>query len=260
MFENARRTTRTVTVITASVDEIGRISPQSTDKTGQITRSRMTHCRDGLALRREQCHHGGSMIRLLLTALLATFSHMPARHCIERRFDEITAAADDASERFGVPPALLLSVGFHETWLGCHGERDWGAPVDRRHRHTAGTPADAAASLAVGLRVCGTWNGAITRFRSGLCTVPPGDPRRAYVRSVLRLSRRVMARARRHPDAARVFAEQHAPAPRASAAPAPSEIVLDAQIVSAAPSVVVSDEAGGEPIDVAAIPSDPISD
>jgi hypothetical protein len=201
------------------------------------------------------------MIRLLLTALLATFTHMPARHCIERRFDEITTAAGDASDRFGVPPALLLSVGFHETWLGCHGERDWGAPVDRRHRHTAGTPADAAASLAIGLRVCGTWNGAITRFRSGLCSVPPGDPRRDYVRSVLRLQRRVIARARRHPDAARVFAEQRAPASPASSAPPPGdEVVLAPQIVSAESSVVVNSESGGEAIDVAAVPSDPISD
>jgi hypothetical protein len=200
------------------------------------------------------------MIRLLLTALLASFTHMPARQCIERRFDEITIAAGDASERFGVPPALLLSVGFHETWLGCHGERDWGAPVDRRHRHTAGTPADAAASLAVGLRVCGSWRGAITRFRSGLCSVPEGDPRRDYVRSVLRLSRRVVARARRHPDAARLLVEQAAslpsPRPPPASATAPT-YQLEPQIVS---SGVIEIESENGPIDVAAVPSDPISD
>jgi hypothetical protein len=191
---------------------------------------------------------------------------MPARHCIEHRFEEISTAASDASERYGVPPALLLSVGFHETWLGCHGERDWGAPVDRRHRHTAGTPSNAAASLAVGLRVCGSWRGAITRFRSGLCNVPEGDPRRDYVRSVLRLSRRVTSVAQRHPDAARILAAAQR---MSSAAPASSEsppavetptteYVLEPQMVSS--GLVVETESGGERIEVAGVPSDPISD
>lgn len=131
------------------------------------------------------------MLRLLLSALLAAFTHMPARRCIERRFDEIADVAEAASRAHDVPPALLLSVGFHETWLGCHGERDWGAPADRRHRHTAGTPENAASSLAAGFRACRTWRGAVTRFRSGLCALPADDRRQAYVGSVLRLAERL---------------------------------------------------------------------
>lgn len=134
------------------------------------------------------------MLRLLLAALLAAFTHMPARHCIEARADEIATAAADASSAHGVPPALLLSVGFHETWLGCHGERDWGAPMDRRHRRTAGTPDDAARALATGYRVCGTWPGAVSRFRSGLCTTQRTTVRE-YVASVMRLASRISVRA-----------------------------------------------------------------
>lgn len=48
-------------------------------------------------------------------------------------------------------------------------ERDWGAPSSSRDRHTPGTPDDAARALATGYAVCGSWRGAITRFRSGLC-------------------------------------------------------------------------------------------
>ena len=136
------------------------------------------------------------MTRLLLAAILACFPHFRARHEIVRRFDAIAAAAHDASERHGVPPAILISVGFHETHLGVD-EPDWGAPADRRHRHTAGTPDDAARALASGYRACHSWRGAVSRFRSGLCTPPPFA--RGYVASVMRLSQRLYARASASP-------------------------------------------------------------
>jgi hypothetical protein len=135
------------------------------------------------------------MIRLLLAALLASFVHMPARRCIERRFDEIASVANAAADHHGVPASLLLSVGFHESWLGCHGERDWGAPASRRDRHRAGTPDDAARAIATGYRVCGTWRGAVTRFRAGLCRLRATDERQEYVASVMRLADRIAARA-----------------------------------------------------------------
>lgn len=123
----------------------------------------------------------------MIMALLARFNHMPARHCIESRQQQIAQHLVNARE-IGVPPSLMLSVSFHESWVGCHpGEGgNWGAPVDRSHRHTAGTPEHAARALATSYRVCGTWSGAISRFRSGLC-----DPRpqyRRYVASVQRLA------------------------------------------------------------------------
>jgi hypothetical protein len=97
----------------------------------------------------------------------------------------------------------MVAVAFSETHLGCdYGEGGgWGAPVDRHHRHTAGTHLHAAAVLARGMEVCrGDELGAVRRFRTGLC-----DPRRqsssavvgrvgeAYGRRVLRIAARLEA-------------------------------------------------------------------
>lgn len=107
----------------------------------------------------------------LLLALLVIFPHFPMRPCIERRVNEIESSLARAETEYGVPAGILLSVGFHETHAGCDRNEGggWGAPVDNQHRHTAGTSDHAARALARSYTVCGTWLGAVNRFRCGLC-------------------------------------------------------------------------------------------
>lgn len=116
------------------------------------------------------------LVHILLTTLLATFPRVPQpqRGRIDERRESIVAAAAAASAAHGVPPEILLVVGFLETHLGTDsGEGgNWGAPISRSRRHTAGTPDHAASALAAGYRVCGTWFGAVSRFRCGLCRCP----------------------------------------------------------------------------------------
>lgn len=114
------------------------------------------------------------MIRLLLAALLASFTHMPLRPRIVARFDAIADAARDASETYGVPPALLVAVGYLESGFGTHPRSggSWGAPRDRRHRHIAGGPNQEASALALGFRRCGNWRSALHHFRCGMCRCP----------------------------------------------------------------------------------------
>jgi hypothetical protein len=133
---------------------------------------------------------------MLVVSLLAIYPHTPARMCMERRQVEIGQQATDAAAATGVPIELLAAVGFHESHVGCD-EADWGAPVDRFHRHIAGTPLHAARALARSYEVCGDWRGAVTRFRSGLCSLPAGDVRKHYVASVMRLADRLRATASR---------------------------------------------------------------
>lgn len=62
-------------------------------------------------------------------------------------------------------------MAFAETHLGCdHNEGgNWGAPIDAQHRHTAGTHMSAVRILSRSYTVCGNWDGAVMRFRTGLC-------------------------------------------------------------------------------------------
>lgn len=126
---------------------------------------------------------------LLFMALFSMFPTSPARSCLERRQTEVVQLATDAAERNNIPPSVLLVVGFSETHLGCDaGEAGgWGAPVDRHHRHTAGTPNTAAHILARSFEVCHTWEGAVSRFRSGMCRLPREDYRIPYVVRTLRI-------------------------------------------------------------------------
>lgn len=112
----------------------------------------------------------GTEALLLVTTLLGSRAwQYPV--CLERRREEIAAIAARAERETGVPAGLLLVVGMNETHLGCARNEGggWGAPINRHHRHTAGTPLRAAQALAWSYRVCGTWEGAVGRFRSGLC-------------------------------------------------------------------------------------------
>jgi len=133
--------------------------------------------------------------RLILAAILAFFPRFPTRQCVIDNTEAIVQHAVNA-EQYGVPAGVFLIVGFAETHLGCDaGEGGgYGAPIDRFHRHTPGTPEHAARALAASYRVCHTWEGAISRFRSGQCHLLPTDPRSGYVRRALVL----IPRAYRH--------------------------------------------------------------
>ena len=127
----------------------------------------------------------------ILAALLSLYPRSPAAQCLHARrgaiLDALVAAHRAHPE---VPTALLAAVGWHESHLGCARASGgcWGSPRDRDHRHTAGTPTDAARDLAHALRACGSTVGAIARFRGGSCR--PG-PHTAYVARVAALAARL---------------------------------------------------------------------
>lgn len=144
---------------------------------------------------------------LILSAILALFPHMSGnnRACIEQNRAHIAAQLDETHAAYpDVPLEVMAAVAFAETHLGCDaGEGgNWGAPISRDRRHTAGTHLHAAGALHRSLAVCGTVDGAIQRFRTGLC-----DPRRqtanlrvreqatTYLRTVRRLEAAIVRRA-----------------------------------------------------------------
>lgn len=116
---------------------------------------------------------------LILSLILEFYPHMSGnnRRCIEAHQDRILQQVHEATNAPliegapPIPPEVLMVVGFVETHLGCdEGEGgNWGAPIDADHRHAAGTHMHAAYSLARGYVRCGSWDGAIMRFRTGLC-------------------------------------------------------------------------------------------
>lgn len=114
----------------------------------------------------------------ILLAILAIFPHMSGnnRQCIIDHQPRIAAQLREVSEPIApgapVPPMeLTAAVAFAETHLGCDINEggNWGAPIDRNHRHTAGTHMSAVRVLSRGFTRCGSWDGAILRFRTGLC-------------------------------------------------------------------------------------------
>jgi len=147
----------------------------------------------------------------LVAAILSLFPVLSGRNraCIEDRHDAIARQVDETACAYPrVRPEVLVAVAFSETHLGCDaGEGGgWGAPIDRQHRHTAGTHLHAAAVLARGMVVCGSDElSAVRRFRTGLC-----DPRRQstsavvgrvgerYGRRVIRLAERLQRAAGGH--------------------------------------------------------------
>lgn len=130
----------------------------------------------------------------LLLLFLGFFRHVPepANSCIQRNLPRIAAQAQEGFDVHGVPPSILLVTGFTETHLGCDSNEggNWGAPISRLRRHTAGTHLHAANAMRRSHEVCGDWLGAIARFRSGLCR--PTQPRYFHaIRSRVLLIRRL---------------------------------------------------------------------
>ena len=132
----------------------------------------------------------------LVALLLAVRVPVAERACIVARRETIAASAEAAAAAHGVPVALLLSVAYLESHLGCSRGSGgcWGAPISRARRGVAGGPDRAASALALGYRRCGgTPEGAVSSFRWGLCRVPAGA--RGYgPADVMRLAARVAAR------------------------------------------------------------------
>ena len=132
----------------------------------------------------------------LVALLLAVRVPVAERACIVARRETIAASAEAAAAAHGVPVALLLSVAYLESHLGCSRGSGgcWGAPISRARRGVAGGPDRAASALALGYRRCGgTPEGAVSSFRWGLCRVPAGA--RGYgPATVMRFAARVAAR------------------------------------------------------------------
>jgi len=114
----------------------------------------------------------------ILAAILAIFPHMSGnnRQCIIDQQPRIVEQLREVSEPIEpgapVPPVeLTAAVAFQETHLGCDINEggNWGAPIDRNHRHIAGTHMSAVRVLSRGFTRCGSWDGAVLRFRTGLC-------------------------------------------------------------------------------------------
>jgi hypothetical protein len=139
----------------------------------------------------------------LVTAVLALFPVMSGRNreCIEAGRLRIAQQIDETARAFpSVRPEVLVAVAFSETHLGCdRGEGGgWGAPVDRHHRHTAGTHLHAAAVLARSMVVCGGDElSAVRRFRTGLCRPLRESSSPLVGRVGERYGRRVLALAER---------------------------------------------------------------
>lgn len=108
----------------------------------------------------------------LYVAVLIAFPQSPARQCLINRGQVVQQAIQDSMRVYpDMPPQLFVAVGFLETHLGCaRGEGgNWGAPISPTQRHTAGTPMHAARALWRSYQVCGDWEKAARRFRTGLC-------------------------------------------------------------------------------------------
>lgn len=129
----------------------------------------------------------------LIALLLTIFPYMNGdnRQCIAERQVQIASQLEETT-RMGVPPALMVSVAFLETHLGCdrHEGGNWGAPISPNERHTAGTHVHAARALLTGFERCGSWDGAVLRFRTGLCRTNASYGVN-YLRNVQRLTRRL---------------------------------------------------------------------
>ena len=141
------------------------------------------------------------MIHLLLTTLLSLYPHSPASACVRSRAESIASDARLAAEAHGVPAALLVSVGWFESHLGCNPRSggSWGSPSGRSHRLRAGSAWHTARDLATSFRVCRSWPAALARYRCGLCrcTPPVGYRPRHVLALVGRLNRARTAAATR---------------------------------------------------------------
>lgn len=141
-----------------------------------------------------------TLATLLFNALLAIFPNAPTMPCLLARHDALIAQVEASAERYQVPVGLMLSVAFVETHISCDRASygNFGAPISRTQRHTAGNADSEASALAMGHRRCHTWEGAVSSFRCGMCVCPRNMN---YVRNTMSLTRRLYTRVNREiPD------------------------------------------------------------
>lgn len=129
-----------------------------------------------------------------VTAILALFPYMSGnnRQCIIENRTQIEQVLTEAHQVYpNMPTEVFIAVGFMETHLGCDavGNGNWGAPISSTQRHIAGTPMQAATVLWRSYEVCGSWDGATRRFRTGLCGNTSVGLR--YSRTAMSLANRV---------------------------------------------------------------------
>ena len=110
----------------------------------------------------------------VVTAILALYPYMSGnnRQCIIEHRSQIEHVLVEAQRQYpAMPTEVFASIGFMETHLGCDQGvgGNWGAPISSAQRHVAGTPMQAATALWRSYEVCGSWDGAARRFRTGLC-------------------------------------------------------------------------------------------
>ncbi len=120
-----------------------------------------------------------ALLSALLSALLTLVGadHARARlRCIERRRPAIVAQAAAVAASRGVPPGVLLVVGYLESHYGCDPASggSWGSPVDREHRLTAGTADHTGRDLQTSRARFSCWLEALSRYRCGrrVCPLP----------------------------------------------------------------------------------------
>ena len=106
----------------------------------------------------------------IIAAFLSLHPHSPANNCIVSRREVIEEALNTSQTTYPqMPIEMFATIGYMETHMGCYGNGNWGAPISARQRHIAGPPARAAAILWHSFEVCGNWEAAARRFRTGLC-------------------------------------------------------------------------------------------
>jgi len=139
---------------------------------------------------------GAVSILRLVTALLSMHrSPEPLQFCMVRFAERTAVRLQEAYNQLGVPPELLLALSYNETHIGCDRNEGggWGAPIDRLHRHTAGTYMHAARVLRNGWDYCRavrarswmdlpghqrirvratSWMRAVAFYRCGMCECP----------------------------------------------------------------------------------------
>ena len=123
--------------------------------------------------------------RILAAAL--SLSHVPDQAAVD--------AIETAARAAHVPVALALAVCTVESGLGTRGAILCGCYVRRAGAVDTSTAAQArcvAGTLRAGWRACGSWAGALRRYRYGLADhgCPLADPRR-YVDRVGAYTRRM---------------------------------------------------------------------
>lgn len=141
-----------------------------------------------------------TIVSIMLVLYLGFFRNLSAGTAerLEQRRDRIVENLVASELSHGVPAGLMMVVAFNETHLGCDAREggNWGAPISATRRHVAGTPLQAARVLARGGRHCGSWPGAVSFFRTGLCR-PVEERHKPYVSRVVRQSSLVYGAMRR---------------------------------------------------------------